>query len=104
MTLAVEVPIYGLALIAAGVSWRRALIVGVGVNVVTHPVLWLGLRSVVDRPAYPRIMLLAEVGVCLVEWGLLAWWTGRRRSTDPALLAALAIAANAASTLVGLLM
>jgi hypothetical protein len=108
LTLAVELPVYLAVLVGARLaSWARALVAGVGVNLVTHPALWWGLRPAVARPAYPWIVVLAEVAVCAAEWALLVWWLpapppGRRRA-DRTLLAAASVAANAASTLVGLL-
>ncbi len=108
LTLGVELPVYAAVLAGARVaSWRRALVAGVGVNLLTHPLLWWGLRPVAARAAYPWIVAVAEVAVCAAEWGLLVWWlpappTGRTRA-DLTLLAGASVAANAASTLVGLL-
>ncbi|HKD96343.1 MAG TPA: hypothetical protein VKB69_01960 [Micromonosporaceae bacterium] len=106
LTLAVEVPVYVVALTAlVGTGWARATVIAVGVNVVTHPALWWGLRPLAARPAYPALLAAAELVVCVVEWALLVVLTRRpgRTRADLALLGAVAVAANAASTLAGLL-
>lgn len=104
LTLAVELPVYVAVLAGARVaSWSRSLAAGVGVNLVTHPVLWWGLRPFADRPGYPWIVAPAEVAVCAAEFGLLVWWLPVRTRADLILLAAASVAANAASTLAGLL-
>jgi hypothetical protein len=100
LTLAVELPVYAVALRRGwGVSWRRALWCALGVNLATHPLLWWLLAPWTGLPAYPMIMIFAEAAVCGAEAALLAWWLRRR---DP-LLAVLAVAANAASVAAGLI-
>jgi hypothetical protein len=97
LTLAVEVPLYTALLAAAGVPVRRALACGAGVNVATHPVLWFGLYFLGGGTA---ALVAAEIAVTAVEWLLLIAWTGRR---DRGLIAAIAVLANTASLLAGLL-
>jgi hypothetical protein len=95
ITLGVEVPIYVVVLCFAQLlpGWRR-LAAAVGVNLVTHPVVWLVLSA---RPAwFPG----AEAGACLVEAGLL-WLLVRR---DGPLLLATSVAANTASVLAGIVL
>lgn len=107
VTLLVEVPVYLAALtLAAGVRWRRAVLMAIGVNVVTHPLLWWTLRPLTASPAYPYLFLGAELTACLVEWALLVAWTRRpgRTPGDLAVLAAASVTANAASVLAGLLL
>lgn len=100
LTLVVEVPVLVAFARAAGwAGWGRALVGAVGVNVVTHPVLYAvstGFRS-------PWQLVGAEVGVAAVETALLvAGW--RLRAREDAVTVALAVvAANAASTALGLL-
>jgi hypothetical protein len=95
LTLAVEVPLYTLALrYAVGVGVRRAVCLAVAVNLGTHPVLWWSLTWW----SYP--LLAAEAGACLVEWALLRWWVGR----DGVLLAVITVGVNAASLAVGLVL
>jgi hypothetical protein len=96
ITLAVEVPIYGVVLHLARLlpGWR-GLGAAVGVNLATHPLLWLVLST------HPGWFIPAEAGVCLVEAALLWGLAGRR---DPGLLLAAAVAANTASILAGTLL
>lgn len=110
LTLAVEVPIYAAGLAAIGVGWVRAVWYGCVVNLVTHPPLWWTMRPLSVRPAYPGLLLGAELAVCAVEWALLVLLTGRtsprvsRRPDGVLSLAVLSLTANAASTLAGLLL
>jgi hypothetical protein len=105
VTLAVEVPIYAAVLTAVlGVGWRRAVGIGCAVNLVTHPLAWWFLRRLTGA-AYPYFLVAVEAAVCLVEWLLLAAWTrGAPRPRRMAILAALSLTANAASTLTGLVL
>jgi hypothetical protein len=95
ITLTVEVPIYFFVLRAAGLLRGRRLLAGVGVNLATHPVLWLVVSA---RPGW---FLGAEAGVCVVE-ALLLWLLAGRR--DAVLLSVSAVTANTASVLAGLLL
>jgi hypothetical protein len=94
LTIAVELPWYvlGLAGLRLTSAWRAALL-GVGVNLVTHPVLWWMLAP---RPTLTRLTL-AELAVGAVEALLLFIWVRR----EPALLVVLSIGANATSVLIG---
>lgn len=97
LTVAVELPLYVLGLgVLRLASPARAVVLGVGVNLLTHPVLWCALAP--DPTAAPTI--LAEVVVCLVEAAVM--WLAVRR--DGALLVLLAVGVNAASLGVGLLL
>jgi len=99
LTLAVEVPLYAAALrLAWGVPLAKALRLGTGVNLVTHPVLWWSLTPWTGRPWYPCLVVGAEAAVCVAEWGVLAL-TVRR---DRVALAALSAGVNAVSVLAGL--
>ncbi|MFC7241394.1 hypothetical protein ACFQO7_02760 [Catellatospora aurea] len=100
LTLAVEIPVYVAALRWGwAVSWRRAALCALGVNLATHPLLWWLLAPWTGLSAYPLVVVFAEAVVCGAEAMLLAWWLRRRDR----LLAVLAIAANAASVLAGLI-
>jgi hypothetical protein len=95
LTLAVEVPLYVLALTALRVATpRRALLLGVGVNLLTHPVLWWSLAPTPSAAA----LWGAEAAVVVVEAAAL--WLACRR--DPVLLLVASLGANAASLLIGL--
>lgn len=98
LTLLVEVPAYVLAVtVAAPVNRWRLVATTVVVNLLTHPPLWWVLAG--SGPARPLAFAAAEVLVCLVEGALLAVVLRLRWSVA---LAA-AVAANAASVLVGVL-
>jgi hypothetical protein len=105
LTLAVEIPLYALAL---SFGWRaparRAVLAALAVNLCTHPLLWWTLAPLTGRPEYPAMLLLAELAVCLAEALLLAVGvpSARPRRPDPLLLA-LSIAVNGTSVLAGLI-
>lgn len=114
LTILIEAPVYALFAWLLGVGWRRWAIAVVGVNLVTHPVLYAvaDSRLVTTVPA----LLAAEAVVVIVEALLLRWWWERRDTAGmegiegiegiegmvQVVLAALA--ANATSTAVGLLL
>jgi hypothetical protein len=105
LTLAVEVPVYAVAL---SLGWRmpvrRAIMAALAVNAATHPLLWWSLMPLTGHESYPMVLLFAELTVCLTEALLLAALIPgmRLRRPDPLLLA-LSIAANGASVLAGLI-
>lgn len=96
LTLAVEVPLYTVGL--WGLRLARpadAALLGAGVNLLTHPVLWCSLA--------PRVtagrLAAAELAVCAVEALMLRVLLRR----DLPVLLALSVAANGASVIAGLL-
>ena len=96
LTLVVEVPLVSAAMVALRLAGMgRAVLIAVGVNLATHPVLWWSLAP------HPTMIRLcgAEVVVCAVEAGLM--WLAVRRDA-PALIV-LSVGANAASTAAGLM-
>ena len=96
LTIAVELPLYvlGLGVLRLAGPLRAALL-GIGVNLLTHPILWYVLSP---DPTAVRI-LVAEMLACLVEAAVI-WLVVRR---DGPLLVVLALGVNAASFGVGLL-
>jgi hypothetical protein len=99
VTLAVEVPLYVAALVALHLARPGpAVLLGVAVNAVTHPLLWWYLAP---RPTLGRVVV-AEVLVWAVEAGLL-WLALGRRPGNLAVLAVVSAGANAASILAGAL-
>lgn len=97
LTLAVEVPLYTAALAALRLARPgRAALLGVLVNLVTHPALWLFLAP---HPG-PARFWSAEAVATAVEALILMRAVGR----DKALVALIAVGANACSLLIGLLL
>lgn len=100
MTIAVEMPVLvGFARLAGWASWGRGVASAVGVNVLTQPVLY----AVSTRFSSPTQLLAAEVVVVVVETALLAWWWRVRGREGRSTLALAVVAANALSTVAGLL-
>lgn len=102
LTVAVEAPLYGVALARIGAAAaRESAGAGVIVNLVSHPVAWLVawpvLRTVLDpMPSFVVVEALVAAG----EW----WGLRRWRPFDPALLAAVVLLVNAASIIAGALL
>ncbi|GIH07253.1 hypothetical protein Rhe02_53200 [Rhizocola hellebori] len=91
LTLAIEVPVYVVAL-----RFRSAWALAVAVNLVTHPAVWLLLAG----GASIGYFMLVELAAWMVEFGLL--WAVLRRSSS--ILFAAAVLANSLSCLAGLLL
>lgn len=82
---------------------RTALLAAVGVNVVTHPLLWLGVsRYQHTAGGYAVAFLVGEALVCLVEGALLSLTLRRYRLRW--VLWPVAVLANAASAACGLVL
>ncbi len=99
LTLVVEAPVWALLRPAGASVWRGAA-AGSAASLVTHPVLWFvavpAMRGAIGGSVVP--VLVAEVGACLVEGLLVAWWLRGDRLT----CLGAATAANALSLAVGL--
>ncbi|MGI5246109.1 hypothetical protein [Dactylosporangium sp. CA-139066] len=96
LTLLVEVPLYTAALTLLRLAgWRTAILLGVLVNLVTHPALWLFLNPHPDAWRFWS----AEIVATAVESLILM----KAIKRDKALLAVIALGANASSLLIGLL-
>jgi hypothetical protein len=115
LTCAVELPAYLLAFTTLG--WCRlrpnprrpltllsALSVGLAVNLITHPLLW----TVARRLSGPADLLVAELGVAVVEGLLIFVIVQTRRAEDESRASRLrwslltAVGVNTLSLLVGL--
>ena len=95
VTVAVEVPLWVAGLLALGLCGPvRATIAGVGVNLLTHPVLWHAL----DPGPSLGLVLAAEACVVVIEAAVVRLVIGRAVG----LAALLALGTNAASLAVGL--
>lgn len=102
-TLVIEIPVYTWTTRAVfGVA--RATLVGVALNVATHPLLWVALSQM--RHPFPVLFLAAEAVVWAIEAGLLAWSShtriARSRLGLPVALG-ISLAANGFSAGAGLL-
>jgi hypothetical protein len=95
LTLLVEVPVCVLVFRFAGLlpGWR-GWAGAVGVNLATHPLVWLALS------AHPGWFVITELTATVVE-ALLLWAWARR---DLMLLGLTSLAANTASVLAGVLL
>ena len=99
LTLSVEVPVYVVALRTGGLaSPGRALVAAVGVNLVTHPAVWLVVSGA--GSAYWVSFAAAEVLAWVAEAAILYVWLRR----DPVLVGLTTLVANAGSCLAGLLL
>lgn len=103
LTLALEVPVWAvLGHVAVAVPWARATVIGVAVNVVSHPLLWFVLVPALEATTGSTVVALtvAEVVVGALEAGL-AWLATRRA---PAVWLAVSAAANLISLGAGALL
>lgn len=101
LTCAVELPVYcALLVLFARIPAYGAVGLGLVVNVVTHPLLWLALG--VGQVPYVVAFGLGELAVCAIEWTVLAV-SLRRRDVDRGSLAAIVVVANGLSAATGLL-
>ena len=94
-TVAIELPLWVAGLVALRVCGPlRAVLLGVGVNLLTHPVLWRAL----DPAPSLGVLLAAEACVVVIEAAVVRLASGR--GAGNALLVALGT--NAASLALGL--
>ena len=100
-TLAIELPLYAVLLgrHPPRVSrWSGALVGGLAVNAISHPLAFLVAMPLLAGWPYPLALGVVEAGVLVLEWALLSAWT-----RDPWRAALAAGAANVASLSFGLL-
>lgn len=94
-TVAIELPLWVAGLLALRLCGPvRAVALGIGVNLLTHPVLW---RALEPAPTL-GLVLAAEACVVVIEAAVVRLATGR--AAGQAVL--LSLGANAASFAVGL--
>ncbi|MTD14293.1 hypothetical protein GIS00_10070 [Nakamurella sp. YIM 132087] len=90
-TCVIEVPIYTL-LLRRWCRWPVGLLLAIGVNLLTHPLLWILLAGgwlvdlVGSGTGWLAVMIGAEIAVWLVEASVLNWVLRRlaRSGTDGA--------------------
>ena len=102
-TLVIEVPVYAWATRSV-FGLGRAMVVGLGLNVATHPLLWVVLSEI--RNPFPVAFLGAEAIVWATEAGLLKASSHARIAQRPLGLPvafAISLAANGFSAGAGLL-
>jgi hypothetical protein len=109
LTLAVELPLYAVALRGLlGVRVATALLAATGVNLVSHPLVWLALGAAARfRGGYEISLLPVEIAAWLAEAAMLRALLrgrGRGRGREGGDLVLIALAANAASFLAGLVL
>ncbi|MFI0356496.1 hypothetical protein [Actinomadura sp. 9N407] len=98
LTLAVELPLY---VVALRVRIARALLAAAAVNLVSHPLVWLALGAAARfRGGYEIFLLPVEIAAWLAEAAMLRVLL-RGEGRD---LLLVALMANAASFLAGLLL
>lgn len=108
LTLVIEIPIVLFGLWAIGWSvvgrrcWWARIGLGLVINLITHPLVWLVLRDRYGHGADLGWLAAAEVTVWWVEAGLIML-ACRRVRADAGWAIALSGCANAASLAVGLL-
>lgn len=102
LTCAVELPVYGALLAGAGgMRMRAVLLTALAVNVMSHPLLWLGMgRYQHSTVGYLVAFLVGEVLVCLIEGAVFA--VALRRTLPRGLLWPTVVLANAVSAGLGL--
>lgn len=99
-TILVETPYYALFLARHVGGVGPAVLVSLGLQMATHPLLWLAWPKLQTLADYGVVVVVAETLIVLVEAALVAMVIGRAR-WRLALVASLV--ANATSTVVGLI-
>lgn len=99
LTMLMEVPVYWLGLhYALGRPAALSLILALAVNFATHPAVYVGVYPALATVAEPIVAVsAAETLVMLVEWGVLARWSGTRSDG----LLVLSLVSNSLSFLLG---
>ena len=104
LTVAIELPVafawFGLARWLERADWGRGVLVVIAASLLSHPLAWRANEAWLRPwPFWPRATVI-EVGVAIVEAGVLAWGLslGRRRAI------VVAVTMNAASFGLGVLL
>lgn len=103
LTLAVEAPLVTVVAYWRGIRWQRGLAAGLLASCLTHPFAWKlswWASTLFATPHYFRWFVAIEAAVCLVE----ALVFRRILHTSWAWSVGLSVVANAASSLLGVLL
>ncbi len=105
-TLAVEVPVWGALLQVCGVPLRRALVLGVVVNLVSHPIFWFVVYpGLAGRFGEGVALVVGEACVVAAETVLARLLLRRDRAeVSWGLVLGVAVSANVFSIAAGLLL
>jgi hypothetical protein len=78
-TLVVEVPVWAMLLhVVVRVPWRRALLIGVGVNLVSHPLFWFVLTPALGALTNEWLAFAAAEAIVVAAEAVMSWWWIRR--------------------------
>lgn len=106
-TLVVEVPVWtGLLHVALRLPWHRAVMIGAGVNVVSHPVFWFVVFPVLSSAVNEwAAFAISEIVVVAAETAMVVAFLRRQGDEAPLdVIAGVALSANLLSIAVGFLL
>jgi hypothetical protein len=107
VTLAVEVPVWTVLLRhVCGIGTRSAVLIGVAVNVVSHPIFWFVLYPLLTGLVGDwAALVLSETAVVAAETAMVRWATRHiGAATEVWLTAGIAVSANLLSIAAGFLL
>lgn len=97
ITLVIEVPLYAGVLVGGLHEGKfRAFKLAAGVNLATHPALWLVLWVIGGTAPAPGLTFTGLLVACVVEWAILSYILRNHRIT----IAVTAVIANFVSAIV----
>lgn len=98
LTLVIELPVYLVGVtFGAARRWHEALVIGLGVNLISHPIAFLAMYPMLEGPAGgAAALVVTELAVVLGEAGMM--WLRRIPPTVALLTSA---CANIASLVLG---
>ena len=98
LTLVIETPVYVVAMMRwAARRWREALLTGLGVNLISHPIAFLAVYPVLEGPAgRAAALVITEVSVVIGEAAMLSL-----RRVAPMVALGASACANIASLVLG---
>jgi hypothetical protein len=94
LTLVIEVPLYAGVLVGGlKVGKFRAFKLAAGINLATHPALWVIFWLISGTAPGPSLTFSGLLAACVIEWAILAYLLRR----DRIVLAITAVVANTVS-------